>query len=113
MDEVKNEVKTEKKAKVKKGVKKDKRAKRDTIDLATFLGVYSKMALAGNTAKEIGFALNRDEAYVTVKASQLRKAIKEDATATPEVKAERLAKVPKLKRGATASVMNTLDAFKL
>ncbi len=88
-----------------------KRAKRDAIGAVDFLKVYVPLAREGKSAKEIGAALGRDATFVLVKASQLRKSIR-DGEGDEAVKAARLAKVPELKRGG-GKVMNALDALEL
>lgn len=59
-------------------VKNTKRVRRDAITAEKFLSVYVPMAQAGKSAAEIGAALGRDAQFVTVKASNLRKRLKEE-----------------------------------
>lgn len=105
--------KTTKVAKTAKVAKKPRRDKRDSIDVLDFLRVYTPMAREGKSAKEIGTALGRDEIYVCVKASQLRKKLAEQCKAenvSEENTARILAKVPKLSKNG-ASVLSIMTDF--
>lgn len=96
------------------------RERREAIDAVSFLEVYAPLARAGKSALEIGKELgltgdeNKIAAYVSVKASSLRKALKQEASIRMKelgLKGEDANKlwaivsdrVPKMKRGARSS----------
>lgn len=82
------------------------------MSVGQFLGVYTPLANEGKSAKEIAKAMNRPVTYVSMKATNLRKAINESAL-TPEQKAIQLAKVPELGHGRKGCALAAITAFSL
>lgn len=94
-----------------KGKGKPRKARRETISAAKFVEIYQPMALAGKSAKEIAAAMGRDETFVSVRATSLRKAIAKGCKAknfTEEQTAAALAKVPFLSGRGGADVLKML-----
>ncbi len=98
------------KPKAKKGAK-PRKARRETINAAEFVRIYKPMAEAGKSAKEIAKAMDRDVAFVCVRATSLRKAIKKGCLAkgfTPEQIEAALLNVPMLRGGGGGNVLEML-----
>ena len=96
------------------------RERREAIDAGSFLAIYAPLARDGKSAVEIGKALgltgdvDKIATYVSVKASSLRKALKQEASirikelGLKNEDADRLfaivnERVPMMKRGARSS----------
>jgi len=105
------------------------RSKRESVSAVEFVKVFAPMAKDGKNAVEIGRALGLEgdadkvAAYVSVKASQLRKRLKESALETAKTKGldeaateslvnQLVAKLPRLRGanrpGRTANVVNDI-----
>ena len=90
---------------------KPRKPRRETISAADFVKIYQPMALEGKSAKEIAAAMGRDETFVAVRATSLRKAIAKGCKAknfTEEQTAAALAKVPYLRGRGGADVLQML-----
>lgn len=89
----------------------ERKPRRETISAAKFVEIYQPMALAGKSAKEIAAAMGRDEVFVSVRATSLRKAIakgcKERGLSEEQTKVA-LEKVPFLSGRGGADVLKML-----
>jgi len=95
----------------------------DNLSTVEFLKVYIPAAKAGKTAGEIAKLFGKEKAnYVTTRASQLRKAVREEATkqaesqklsneATKTLVAEAVAQIPTLSARSHASVLDMLSTL--
>lgn len=90
---------------------KPRKERRETINAAEFVKIYKPMAEAGKSAKEIAAAMGRDVAFVAVRATSLRKAIRKGCEAkgfTPEQIEAALLNVPMLRGRGGADVLSML-----
>lgn len=103
-----------KKVKVSGKVKGSRGPRGPSMSIGHFLSVYTPMALAGNSAKDIGVALGKPPLFVNMKATQLRKSINKSDLPDNQKK-ELLAKVPHLsgRGGRSSSVVRDIATFTL